>query len=117
MGIHGEPGMERTKMMSADALTDKLMDKLLAESNIEAGDEVAVLVNGLGSTTLMELLIVNRRVAQILEDKEITAYDMDVNSYCTTQEMAGLSITLLKLDDQLKDLYNAPADSPYYKKV
>lgn len=116
MGIHGEPGMERTKMMSADALTDKLMDKLLAESNIEAGDEVAVLVNGLGSTTLMELLIVNRRVAQLLEDKEITAYDMDVNSYCTTQEMAGLSITLLKLDDQLKDLYNAPADSPYYKK-
>ncbi|MEH7306048.1 dihydroxyacetone kinase subunit DhaK [Neobacillus drentensis] len=116
MGIHGEPGMERTKMMPADELTDKLMEKLLVESNIVPGDEVAVLVNGLGSTTLMELLIVNRRVAQILEEKEIVAFDMEVNSYCTTQEMAGFSITLLKLDDELKDLYNAPADSPYYKK-
>ncbi|WP_306454177.1 dihydroxyacetone kinase subunit DhaK [Neobacillus jeddahensis] len=116
MGIHGEPGMERTKMMPADALTDKLLEKLLAESNLQSGDEVAVLVNGLGSTTLMELFIVNRRVAKVLEEKGIQAYDMDVNSYCTTQEMAGFSITLLKLDNELKDYYSAPAVSPYYKK-
>ena len=116
MGIHGEPGMERTKMMPADELTDKLMEKLVAESSLKAGEEVAVLVNGLGSTTLMELFIINRRVAKVLAEKGIRAYDMDVNSYCTTQEMAGFSITLLKLDDELKDLYNAPAISPYYKK-
>ncbi|NEY19317.1 dihydroxyacetone kinase subunit DhaK [Bacillus ginsengihumi] len=116
MGIHGEPGVERTKLKPADELTDNLMEILLEEGNIVAGDEVSVLVNGLGSTTLMELLIVNRRVEHILEQRGIRAYDMDVNSYCTTQEMGGFSITLLKLDDELKELYNAPAYSPYYKK-
>lgn len=116
MGIHGEPGMERTKMLPADELTDRLMEKLLVESSLQAGEEVAVLVNGLGSTTLMELFIVNRRVAKVLEEKEVKVYDMDVNSYCTTQEMAGFSITLLKLDGELKELYDAPAVSPYYKK-
>lgn len=116
MGIHGEPGMERTKMMPADELTDMLMETLLTESKIQAGDEVCVLVNGLGSTTLMELFIVNRRVAQILDEKGIKAYDMDVNSYCTTQEMGGFSITLMKVDGELKELYNAPVASPYYKK-
>jgi dihydroxyacetone kinase-like protein len=108
MGLHGEPGMKRTKLMPADQLTE--------ESKIHAGDEVAVYVNGLGSTTLLELLIVNRRVAQILEEKGIHNYDMDVNSYCTTQEMGGFSITFLKLDEELKALYNAPAHSPYYNK-
>lgn len=116
MGIHGEPGMKRTKLMPADQLTDELIEKLLEESKIHAGDEVAVYVNGLGSTTLLELLIVNRRVAQILEEKGIHNYDMDVNSYCTTQEMGGFSITFLKLDEELKALYNAPAHSPYYNK-
>ncbi|WP_220693825.1 dihydroxyacetone kinase subunit DhaK [Salipaludibacillus neizhouensis] len=117
MGIHGEPGMKRTKLMEADDLTDELLDILLKESKIQTGDEVTVYVNGLGSTTLLELLIVNRRVAQILNKKGIKIYDMDVNSYCTTQEMGGFSITFLKLDDELKDLYDAPADSPYYKKT
>lgn len=116
MGIHGEPGIERTKLMKADELTDTLLDKLLAESCIEASDEVAVLINGLGSTTLMELMIVNRRVAQYLEEKSIRVYDADVNNYCTTQEMAGFSITLMKLDDELKEYYDAPATSAYYKK-
>jgi dihydroxyacetone kinase-like protein len=117
MGIHGEPGMKRTKMMPADELIEQLMDTLLTESQINTGEEVCVLVNGLGLTTLMELFIVNRRVAQILDEKGIKTYDMDVNSYCTTQEMGGFSITLLKVDNELKELYNAPAFSPYYKKV
>ncbi|WP_449354216.1 dihydroxyacetone kinase subunit DhaK [Virgibacillus natechei] len=116
MGIHGEPGMERTKIMEADKLVDRLMDSLLNESNVGEGDEVSVLVNGLGATTLMELFIVNRRVARVLEEKGINVYDMDVNSYCTTQEMGGFSITLLKLDDELKELHDASATSPYYKK-
>jgi dihydroxyacetone kinase len=117
MGIHGEPGIKRTKLMSADELTDELAEKLLEESKIKPGDEVAVYVNGLGSTTLLELLIVNRRVAQILNQKGINIYDMDVNSYCTSQEMGGFSITFLKLDDELKKLYDSPASSPYYKKA
>lgn len=116
MGIHGEPGMKRTKLMRADELTDQLMEKLLDESKIQSGDEVAVYVNGLGSTTLLELLIVNRRVAQILNQNDIRVYDMDINSYCTTQEMGGFSITLFKLNNKLKDLFDAPARSPYYNK-
>ncbi|WP_404455027.1 dihydroxyacetone kinase subunit DhaK [Oceanobacillus kapialis] len=116
MGIHGEPGMERTKLLPADQLTDQLMDKLLEESNLNTGDEICVLVNGLGSTTLMELFIVNRRVGKILEEKGIKVHDMDVNNYCTTQEMGGFSISLLKLDDELKEYYDAPANAPYYRK-
>lgn len=94
MGIHGEPGMERTKLMPADELTNQLMEKLIGESKLTSGEEVCVLVNGLGSTTLMELFIVNRRVGQILEEKDIQVHDMDVNNYCTTQEMGGFSISL-----------------------
>ncbi|WP_217697344.1 dihydroxyacetone kinase subunit DhaK [Oceanobacillus sojae] len=116
MGIHGEPGMERTKLMPADELTKQLMEKLLNESKLTSGEEVSVLINGLGSTTLMELFIVNRKVAQILDEKGIGIHDMDVNNYCTTQEMGGFSISLLKLDDELKAYYDAPAKAPYYKK-
>lgn len=116
MGIHGEPGIERVKLMEADELTDRLMDILLKESDIKEGDEVCVLVNGLGSTTLLELFIVNRKVAQLLETKGIKVHDMDVNNYCTTMEMGGMSISLLKLDNELKELYDAPASSAYYHK-
>lgn len=116
MGIHGEQGMKRTKLMPADELTDELFEKLLEESKFQSGDEVVVYVNGLGSTTLLELFIVNRRVKQLLEEKNIKIYDMDVNSYCTTQEMGGFSITLMKVDDELKEFYDVPANSPYYKK-
>ncbi|WP_198029980.1 dihydroxyacetone kinase subunit DhaK [Oceanobacillus manasiensis] len=116
MGIHGEPGMERTKLLPADELTDQLMEKLLKESKVTTGDEVCVLVNGLGSTTLMELFIVNRRVGKILDEKGIGVHDMDVNNYCTTQEMGGFSISLLKVDEELKAYYDAPANAPYYKK-
>ncbi|WP_026589773.1 dihydroxyacetone kinase subunit DhaK [Bacillus sp. NSP9.1] len=116
MGIHGEPGVKRTKLMEADELTDELLESLLKESDVHEGDEVCVLVNGLGSTTLMELMVVHRRVAQKLKEKGLKVHDTDVNSYCTTQEMGGFSITLLKLDPELKELYDAPAFSPYYKK-
>lgn len=116
MGIHGEPGVRRTRMMGADELTDHMLGYVLDDLPFERGDEVCVLVNGLGSTTLMELMIVNRRVAQVLSERGISVYDTDVNSYCTTQEMGGLSITLTKLDDELKRFYNYPASSPYYAK-
>lgn len=116
MGIHGEPGIERIKLLTADEITDRLMEKLLIESAIQKDDTVCVLVNGLGSTTLLELFIVNRRVAKILHDKGINIHDMDVNNYCTTMEMGGMSISLLKLDDELQSLYDEPAASPYYNK-
>lgn len=116
MGIHGEPGVKRAPLMKADELTDQMLSYLLEDLPFAAGDEVAVLVNGLGSTTLMELMIVNRRVAQVLQERGIAIYDTDINSYCTTQEMGGVSITLTRLDDELKEYYNQPAYSPFYMK-
>ena len=111
MGLHGEPGVYRTKLLPADALVDKMMERILADLPFRAGDEVALLVNDLGATTMMELLIVNRRVHHILKEQNIRIYDTVVGSYCTCQEMAGFSITLMKLDEELKRYYDMPARS------
>jgi dihydroxyacetone kinase-like protein len=111
MGLHGEPGVSREKLLPADPLVDKMMGKILPDLPFSAGDEVALLVNDLGATTMMELLIVNRRVRQILREKGIRVHDTVVGSYCTCQEMAGFSITLMKLDDELKRYYDLPARS------
>jgi dihydroxyacetone kinase len=116
MGLHGEPGIKKSKMLTADELTTEMMDLLVTDMDLTTNDEVVVLVNGLGSTTLLELFIVNNKVAKLLYEKEIRVVDMDVNSYCTTQEMGGFSITIMKLDDELKKYYQAPAYSPYYLK-
>ncbi|MFJ8235279.1 dihydroxyacetone kinase subunit DhaK [Ureibacillus sp. NPDC094379] len=116
MGIHGEPGVKRTKLQTADELTANMLNYIFDDIELQENDEVCVLVNGLGSTTLMELFIVNRKVAEILTEKGISIYDSDVNSYCTTLEMAGVSITIMKLDDELKKYYDKPAYSPYYFK-
>lgn len=116
MGLHGEPGVSREKLLPADLLVEKMMDEILADLPFRKGDEVALLVNDLGSTTMMELLIVNRKVRQILRERGMAVHDTVIGSYCTCQEMAGFSITLLKLDDELKKYYDQPAASLGYTK-
>lgn len=116
LGIHGEPGVRRVKLQSADEIAEELVDKLLADSGIQAGDVVCTLVNSLGATTLLELYIINRRLAQLLQERGIHVHDMDVGTYVTSLEMAGASITLMKLDDELRGYYDMPCRSPYYKK-
>lgn len=116
MGLHGEPGILRTKMQPADVLVEELYKPLMADAALVAGDEVCVLVNGLGSTTVLELSIVNRKLRELLDRDGIKVYDTDLNSYCTCQEMGGFSITLLKLDDELKKYYDMPCYCPYYAK-
>lgn len=116
MGVHGEPGIMRMKITPADEIVDILLDKIIEDSGIKAGDHVCTLVNGLGSTTLAELYIMNRRLAGRLREKGISIHDMEVNSYITTQEMAGASVTLFRLDDELKKYYDMPCWSPYYSK-
>jgi phosphoenolpyruvate---glycerone phosphotransferase subunit DhaK len=111
MGLHGEPGVSREKLLPADPLVDKMMAKILADLPFAAGDDVVLLVNDLGATTMMELLIVNRRARQILRDRGIRVHDTVIGSYCTCQEMAGFSITLLRLDEELKKYYDLPARS------
>lgn len=115
LGIHGEPGVSKEKLKSADEHTQELMDKILEDIKIEKGEEVAVMVNGLGATPLMELYIVNRKVAQILKAKDIKIANTYVGNFMTSLEMPGFSISILKLDDELKKLLNAKADTPAFK--
>ena len=116
LGIHGEPGVRRVKTQKADEIMEEMVRVLLEESKITKGDTVCTYVNGLGSTTLMELMIMNRKLALILREKGIRVHDMDVNSLVTTMEMAGASISLLKLDDELRKYYDMPCNNPYNKK-
>ena len=116
-GIHGEPGTHREKIRSVAETTDTLLEKILAEGIYNAGDEVAVMVNGLGATPLQELYLANLRVSEVLAEKNIKVAKTLVGNYMTSIDMAGYSITLLKLDAELKELVNAPADTPAFVQV
>jgi dihydroxyacetone kinase-like protein len=111
MGLHGEAGVSREKLLPADTLVEKMMDQILSDLPFHPGDEVCLLINDLGATTMMELLIVNRWVRHILRDQGIAVYDTLMGRFCSSQEMAGFSITLMKLDDELKKYYDMPAQS------
>ena len=112
MGIHGEPGMRRVPLASADAVVDILMEPILAELELHNGDSVAVLVNGLGATTQLELFVLFRRVHNILQNKGIHIHARWVGEYATSLEMAGASVTILKLDDTLTRLLDHPCRTP-----
>lgn len=114
IGIHGEPGTHREKLKSADEIVTMLMDKIVADIDF-AGKEVAVMINSAGGTPLMELFIINNKVHDYLEAKGIKTYKTLVGNYMTSIEMAGFSITLLRLDDELKELLDAKADTPAFK--
>ena len=110
LGIHGEPGTHREKTQKADEYVNILMKKILMESEIN-NEKVAVLVNGLGSTTLIELFIVNNRVADILSEKEIKVAETMVGNYMTSMDMSGFSITILKLDEEVETLLKSESDT------
>ncbi len=112
MGIHGEPGTERRELPSASAVADVLLERIFADGIGAAGDDVAVLINGLGATPLSELFIVNRRVADVLAERGVHTHRTLVGEYMTSLEMAGFSISLLKLDPELTKWLDAPADTP-----
>ena len=114
MGIHGEPGVERTSLKTAAEVARILLDKILADYDY-TGSEVALLVNGLGGTPLAELYILNNEVQALLEKAGVRVYKTFVGNYMTAIEMAGCSLTLMKLDDELKALLDAPADTPALK--
>jgi len=115
MGIHGEPGVWRGRLKSADALTQEMLDRILPELNLGAGDRVAVLVNSLGATPPEELYIMYRHIARILADKRITPVMPLVGRYATSMEMAGASLTLMPVDSELETLLRAPARCPFWR--
>lgn len=110
LGIHGEPGTHKEKISSADTIVDHLLEKILGD--IEFKGEVAVLVNGLGGTPLMELYIANRRVSEVLEQKGLKVAKTIVGNFMTSIEMPGFSISLIQLDEELKAYLKAEADTP-----
>lgn len=111
MGAHGEKGVKRQKMSTADDIVDQMMAPILRDLPYRRGDEVALLINNLGATTMFELLIANRRVRQILDREGITVHRSFVGSWLTSQEMAGFSVSLMKLDQELKHYLDLPAAS------
>ena len=113
MGIHGEPGIKLEDLKSADEIVDTMLDPILQDLPYKSGDEVSVLVNGLGATPREELYIVYRRVSQILKDKGIKVFNVYVGEYATSMDMAGMSISLLKLDEELKTYLKMPFDTPF----
>ncbi|MCU9612702.1 dihydroxyacetone kinase subunit DhaK [Caldibacillus lycopersici] len=116
MGIHGEPGIEKSEIQSADSVAETLTNKVLEDLKLESNDQVVLMVNGLGGTPVMELYIVNRKVAQLLKEKSIHVHETLVGNYMTSLEMAGCSVTILKLDQQLQELFDAKAEAIAYKK-
>lgn len=114
MGIHGEPGINREKMSSAKELAAKLLQKIFDDCDY-SGTEVAVMVNGLGGTPLMEQYILYDEVERILAEKRIRIYKAFVGNYMTSLEMAGVSITLFKLDDELKGYLDYPCDAAMWR--
>ncbi len=114
IGIHGEPGVRTEKLRPVDEIVDELLDRILNDIDY-SGSEVAVMVNSSGATPLMELLIAYNHAADVLEQKGIRVHRTFVGEYMTSLEMAGFSLSVLKLDDELKSLLDAPADTIAFK--
>ena len=115
IGIHGEPGTERTGTMSADEVTKELTRSVLEDLELDEGQEVVTIVNGMGATPQMELFVVNRKLQELLGERGIETWDAWVGDYMTSLDMAGCSITVCAVDDELKTLLGAPADTPALK--
>jgi dihydroxyacetone kinase-like protein len=112
MGLHGEPGVQRGPILTADELAAEILSRILADLPYRSGGEVAVLVNGLGATPLLELFIVFRAVSRLLKDAGLLAVGSYVGNYASSLDMAGCSVTLMRLDPELKRLLLAPAECP-----
>lgn len=115
LGVHGEPGKGRMQRLPADAAIDLMAEWILDDKPFVKGDDVLALLNNAGGMTLMELFIAYRRLHRILTDRDIRVYRAWIGSYATTQDMAAFAVSLCRVDDEMKRLYDAPADAPYLK--
>jgi phosphoenolpyruvate---glycerone phosphotransferase subunit DhaK len=114
MGVHGEPGLRSVPLATADELVAEMMPAILDDLPFDRGDEVLTFVNGMGGTTLMELLVVQRALSAALAAAGIRAHRPLVGTYVTTQEMAGFSISLCRADDEFRRLWDAPTRAPFF---
>ena len=114
MGIHGEPGIKREKLRKADPLVDDLCKRILDDFKLDNKDKVSIMINSLGATPLEELYIVSKRVNESFSELKIDIMKSYVGRYATSMEMAGMSITILKLDDKLKKYLLEPSQCPFW---
>ena len=114
IGIHGEPGVHRGALESADEITERLLHAILTDLDLPAGSRIALMVNGMGATPAEELYVMFRRARQVLDAAGIEVHRPYVGEYATSLEMAGASITVFALDDELTELLDAPASSPFF---
>lgn len=113
MGIHGEPGVRRGKIEPADQVVDEIMEHILKDFPLSEGDEVYTLVNGLGGLPLMDQYILHNHLEEVLREKGVKVYKSLVGNYATSMDMIGMGITLVKVDEELKELLDYPVDTPY----
>jgi len=117
MGIHGEPGMKREKLQSADQIAERMATAILDDLKPASGDRLAVMVNGLGATPPEELYILYRKVYGMLAERGLKVHRAYVGEFATSMEMAGASLTFFKLDDELASLLDYPAHSPFFTQL
>ncbi len=113
MGIHGEPGVRRGKIEPADQVVDEIMEHILKDFPLAEGDEVYTLVNGLGGLPLMDQYIIHNHLEEVLREKGVKIYKSLVGNYATSMDMIGMGITIVKVDEELKELLDYPVDTPY----
>lgn len=112
IGIHGEPGRRREKLRDANEIVDELVESVVVDLPFKKGDDVALMINGLGGTPIGELYLLYGRAHEVLASREIRVQRSYVGEYCTSLDMAGASVTLVKLDDEIVALLDAPAETP-----
>jgi len=114
MGIHGEPGISREKLKSANDLTDDICNRIFIDFKLGENDEISLMINSLGATPLEELYIVSRRVIENIIKNKTRIYNNFVGRYATSMEMAGMSVTVLKLNENIKKNLIAPCNCPFW---
>jgi dihydroxyacetone kinase-like protein len=115
-GQHGEPGPEGPlKIKTADEIIEDVAGRLIQDGEYKSGEELLVIINGCGATTLMEMFIMYNRLEQLLLSEGMKPYKPQIGNFITTQEMAGFQLTLCKVDQDIKNLWDAPCDTPYFK--
>jgi len=114
MGLHGEPGVERMKLLRADETMERILPRIIDDLPYKGGDEVVLVINGYGGSTRMEMFIANRKLRSMLCEAGIKVHATEIGEFCTSQEMKGMSVTLVKVDDELKRYFDMPCLSPFY---
>jgi dihydroxyacetone kinase-like protein len=117
MGQHGEAGTGRMKLKTANETAEIMLEKLLADLKVTEGEELLVMLNGAGATTLMELYLIFRRVAQVLQARKIKLVRSAIGEFITTQEQAGFQMMIARMDKELIELWDAPADAPFFVRL